>query len=65
MKSLVYAVKSSSMAGILHCIMDASMHRKKKQTLSYESVISLSGRAIMHIDNQGGHFKKLLHYHKH
>jgi hypothetical protein len=62
MKSLVYAVKSSTRAELLNHIMDASSHIKNDQPSLLRSVTSISQMVTMCIvDNHVGHFEHLLH----
>jgi hypothetical protein len=58
-KSLVYAVKSSTRPELLNRIMDAENKRNDKPSLA-RSAASLSRRATMIIDNQGSHVDQLL-----
>jgi hypothetical protein len=60
MKSLVYAVRSSTRAELMNHIMDDSMHINHKPSI-VRSITSFSGMATMCIHNQGSHFKQLFH----
>jgi hypothetical protein len=61
MKSLVYAVKSSARAELLNLIMDSSVHITDDQPSLFRSLTSISLRATVYMDDQGGHCEHLLH----
>jgi len=60
MKSLVYAVRSSTRAELLNCTMDTFAHKNDKP-YPMRSVNSLSRRTTMYKDNKKGHFEQMLH----
>jgi hypothetical protein len=56
MKSLVHAVKQDSRAELLNRIMDSRAHNKNDHDPVKRAVNSITLRAQLCIDNQGGHF---------
>jgi hypothetical protein len=56
MKSLLYAVNSITVPKLMNCIRDGSMHIRNDLELLLHF-----RRGPQCADNQGGHFKQLLH----
>jgi hypothetical protein len=57
LKSLVYAVKSDRWAELLNRIKDSCAHIRNDHDTVKRAVISITRRAQLQVDNQGGYFE--------